>query len=114
MVKKYSLSHVLIVQQSITKKLFFVFLSCMFFLSISSYSATYFSRVSGSFNLASTWSSSCGGPISSVVPASGDDVVICTGTTVDITASQLITNVTLNGSGTLSFNTPSIFLLVVI
>ena len=105
MVKKYSLSYVLIVQQSITKKLFFVFLSCMFFLSISSYSATYYSIANGSWATATTWSLSAGGAAAGTLPAAGDDVII-SGNTVTLSSDQTITNVTINNSGgTLSLNT---------
>ena len=113
MLKKYSLSPIFIAQQSISQKLFLVVLWSLLFCSISSFSATYYSRAgSGSWSNPSTWSSSCGGLAAAGIPAAGDDVVICSGTIVNITANQFITNVTVNSGGALTLNTTGKILTV--
>ncbi|HSH65368.1 MAG TPA: G8 domain-containing protein, partial [Bacteroidia bacterium] len=58
----------------------------LFFLlsaALPSYSLTFYSIANTGWNTPSTWSIvSCGGPVSLTTPGSGDDVVICSGTTV--------------------------------
>ncbi len=61
--------------------------------------ATYFSRVNGNWNTASTWSTiSCAGVASSTIPGAGDNVVICSGRTVTMNgAPGACLSLTING-----------------
>ncbi|MCX6296460.1 MAG: T9SS type A sorting domain-containing protein [Bacteroidetes bacterium] len=113
MVEKNTISSIVIAQRSKSQKLFFVFLCSMLLLSISSFSATYYSRISGNWNSASTWSTgSCGGTVAGAFPVAGDIVIICVGHNVSLTANQSVANLDLNGTGTLLMNTAGITLTV--
>lgn len=53
------------------------------------YATTYYSRASTAWNVASTWSTgSCGGTAAASTPTASDDVIICTGHTVTMTAGS--------------------------
>lgn len=76
----------------------------IFFLPYLCFSATFYSRVSGNWNVAATWSTvSCSGVASATAPTATDDVVICGGHTISITATDAITTLTINSTGTLNF-----------
>lgn len=61
--------------------LFLILLSLT--ISFKSYSATYYSRISGNWATASTWSTvACGSVASSTIPTAADNVIICAGNTV--------------------------------
>lgn len=69
-------------------------------VSFSSYSATYFSRVNGNWNTASTWSTiSCAGAASAVIPGPADNVIVCAGRTVTMNgAPGSCLSLTVNGT----------------
>lgn len=71
---------------------------------LKSYSTTYYSRVSGNWSLASTWSTvACGGAASAVRPGAADDVVICAGHTVTMnTDGAQCNSLTISGTATWS------------
>lgn len=55
----------------------------LIFISFHSFSTTYYSKVTGSWNTAGTWSKiGCGGTASLTIPGAGDDVIICAGNIV--------------------------------
>jgi hypothetical protein len=71
-------------------------------LSFKSIAATYYSRASGDFALAATWSSvSCAGAASATIPGVADSVVICNGFTVSVVSSLTVKSVTVLAGGTL-------------
>lgn len=66
---------------------------------------TYYSRASGNWTTASTWSTAgCGGAAATTAPTSADDVVICAGHTVttNFGANTTILNLTINATGVLT------------
>lgn len=73
------------------------------------YATTYYSRSNAAWNVASTWSTvSCGGAAAASVPTASDDVVICTGYTVTMTAGNchsLTIDGTANWTSTATVNT---------
>ncbi len=103
MIEKNTISPIIIAQRSKSQRLFFVFLFSMLIFSNSSFSATYYSRVSGNWNVATTWSTfSCGGVAAGVAPGAGDDIVICGGHTVSLTANDVCLSLTIAVGGTLN------------
>jgi aerobic-type carbon monoxide dehydrogenase small subunit (CoxS/CutS family) len=68
-------------------------------LSFQGYSTTYYSIASTGWNTPSTWSTAaCGGAAAITTPGSGDDVIICAGTTVIMNGSSGACNsLTING-----------------
>lgn len=76
------------------------FLVVFFLFTTLSYSATYYSKASGNWGTSSTWGTSCGGG-SDKTPAAGDNVVICSGYTVTVSADKSITAITINSGGVL-------------
>lgn len=83
----------------------------LFFFALTANSqTTYYSRLNGNWNVASTWStSSIGGPAASTTPSATDFVVIGGGNTVTVTANSSITSITFDGglnvTNTLQLNT---------
>lgn len=75
----------------------------LFFLFIStSFSATYYSKVTGNWNSSSTWTTgSCGSATAGAVPTASDNVVICSGYTVTLNADKSCTAITINSGGVL-------------
>lgn len=67
--------------------------------------ATYYSRVSGPWGTAGTWSTvACGGTAATVAPGSADDVIICSGHTITMNViGAQCTSITLAG-GTMSWS----------
>lgn len=68
---------------------------------------TYYSRASGNWTTASTWSTvGCGGAAAATTPTSADDVVICAGHTVttNFGANTTILNLTVNATGVLTMS----------
>jgi hypothetical protein len=75
-------------------------------LSGSANSATYYSRASGNFNTATTWSTAgCGGIAAATVPGAADSAVICNGYTVSVTANAPVKSVTILSGGILQTGT---------
>lgn len=81
-----------------------------FLLFGKAYSATYYTRVSGNWNTASTWStSSCSGAAASTIPGAADNVVICAGKTLTMNGNpanclSLTVNGTANWSSSFTIN----------
>lgn len=71
------------------KKFYSISFFLLFFLfSFLGKSATYYSRINGNWNTASTWSLvSCSGIASASIPTAADNVIICTGRTVTMNGS---------------------------
>jgi hypothetical protein len=80
--------------------LFFVLILSL--LTRSLYSATFYSRTSGNWNTASTWSIvSCSGAAAATVPGAADNVVICAGKTVTMNGNPgNCLSLTVNGTVT--------------
>lgn len=80
----------------LSNALVFVFL----LTSLFGYSTTYYSIASTGWTTPSTWSTvACGGAASLTAPGSGDDVVICVGTTVTMNGNPGACNsLTINGT----------------
>ncbi|OFY84446.1 MAG: hypothetical protein A3F72_13640 [Bacteroidetes bacterium RIFCSPLOWO2_12_FULL_35_15] len=80
----------------LSKTLIFIFL----LTSILGYSTTYYSIASAGWTTPSTWSTvACGGAASLTSPGTGDDVVICVGTTVTMNGNAGACNsLTINGT----------------
>lgn len=76
---------------------FFIFL---IILPFAASSATYYSRINGNWNTASTWSLvSCSGVASGSVPTAADNVIICSGKTVTMNGSPgTCLSLTVNGT----------------
>ncbi|MGZ4077954.1 MAG: beta strand repeat-containing protein, partial [Bacteroidia bacterium] len=73
---------------------------CLFFCPFIGLSATFYSRISGNWNTASTWSTvSCSGAVSASIPGAGDDVIICAGKTITMNGNPA-NCLSLNISGT--------------
>ncbi len=82
-------------------KFYSISLSLLFLLfSLFGNSATYYSRINGNWNTASTWSLvSCAGAVSATIPTSADNVIICTGRTVTMNgAPGACLSLTINGT----------------
>ena len=85
--------------------IFFLIIGGMF----STFAATFYSRISGNWNSASTWSSTSGGSAGTTTPGSTDNVYIERGYTVTVTANAACTNLyfstaTTGNLGTLTVN----------
>ncbi len=72
-------------------------------------SATFYSRGTGNWSVAATWSQvACGGAASATIPAAGDNVIICAGNVVtqDVSAScnwmEIYGTLTINATFTLT------------
>lgn len=76
------------------------FLVVFFLFFFSSYSATYYSKATGNWGTSSTWGTGCGSG-GNQTPAAGDNVVICSGYTVTVSADKSITAITINSGGAL-------------
>lgn len=64
------------------------------------YATTYYSRANTAWNVASTWSTaSCGGTAAGSTPTASDDVIICAGYTVTMTAGNC-RSLTIEGTAT--------------
>ncbi len=61
MIKKNPQYPILIAERSVAKKPLFIFLCAMLLGSLPCFSATYYSRATGSWALTNTWSLSAGG-----------------------------------------------------
>ncbi|MBN2522518.1 MAG: G8 domain-containing protein, partial [Bacteroidales bacterium] len=80
--------------------LLFLFLIVFFVVNIhSTYAANYSSVKTGNWNDPATWGSAS-------VPASADNAVVNNGHTVTITASVLVTNLTVNSGGIVTISNP--------
>lgn len=74
---------------------------CLGILPYFAFTATYYSRGTGDWDVASTWSTvSCGGAAATTPPGTTDDAVICDGHTVTTTADKAIRNLTVNAGST--------------
>jgi fibronectin-binding autotransporter adhesin len=91
------------------KKLYFLFL-LVFIIPSLVYSTTYYSIANTAWTTPSTWSTvGCGGAVSVAAPGSGDDVIICAGTTVTmdgngVSCNSLTISGTANWTGALTTN----------
>lgn len=81
------------------EKSYSLFLFFLFF-SLLSFSATYYSRINGDWNNASTWSLvSCSGTASGSVPGAADNVIICAGRIITMNGnSGSCLSLTINGT----------------
>lgn len=82
----------------------FIILFPLFLSPVLVSAATYYTRATGNWNAASTWSTAgCGGAAAATTPgsAAGDIVIICNGHTVSVTAnpSNSIASVTVQSGG---------------
>lgn len=86
--------------------IFSVFILGIFILSPSfSFAADYYSVVNnGNWNVTATWSTICGGAGGAGIPTASDNVIICSGITVNINANGNCNNLTIQGTGILNFN----------
>ncbi len=67
---------------------------------------TYYSRATGNWNAATTWSTAgCGGAAAAGTPTTNDVVFICNGNTVSVTANVTVNSVTIQNGGTLQTGT---------
>lgn len=88
---------------SLTRKLLLV---VALFISLNAGAATYYSRTTGSFNTAGTWSvNPSGTPTNTTAITNADIFIIQNGNTVTVTASRTIAQLTVNSGGTLAFQT---------
>ncbi|NCI50311.1 hypothetical protein GWC95_10290 [Sediminibacterium roseum] len=79
---------------------------CCILFSLPAYSATYYSRTSGTFNTPGTWSVNPGGfPTNGATLANGDIFIIQNNHTVTMNATRTIGQLTINSGGTLAFQT---------
>lgn len=63
--------------------------------------STYYSKASGNWSAAGTWTTSCGSAAAGAVPTAAKDVVICSGYTVTVNGIQACTKITINAGGVL-------------
>ena len=79
----------------------------VYFLTLnSSQAVTYYSRTSGNWNVASTWSTvSCGGVAAAGFPGAADIVYICNGHTISVVANGNVNSVIIQSGGTLRTGT---------
>lgn len=84
--------------------LIFIFLNGFVF---SVHAATYYSRGSNvNWNAPSSWSTSaCGGTAATSIPGATDDVIICSGTEINVNVNASCNNLTIYGTGILDFTT---------
>ncbi|MBA3971613.1 MAG: hypothetical protein H0X46_05620, partial [Bacteroidetes bacterium] len=76
----------------------------LFLLPFTAFSATFYSRINGNWNVPSTWSTmSCSGVAAGTTPGVADDVIICAGRTVSINVASSCNSLTINSSGTAQF-----------
>lgn len=81
-----------------------IFTICIFFISYSCYSATYYSRINGSWNVSTTWSTvSCSGVPAASIPGAADNVIICAGKTVNINVASSCNSLIINSTGIANF-----------
>lgn len=87
------------------------FLHCTFVLIVTSqlYAAppvsTYYSKASGNWSDAATWTTSCGSAAAGAVPTASKDIVICSGYTVTVNSVEACTKITINSGGVLIIDT---------
>lgn len=87
-------------------KSFILTVTIMIWQVLSAHAVVYFARASGNFSAAGTWSSvACGGAASAVVPGAADDIIVCSGFTVSVTANAPIKNITIQNGGVLQTGT---------
>ncbi|HET6224876.1 MAG TPA: hypothetical protein VFF27_01265, partial [Bacteroidia bacterium] len=68
-------------------------------ITSSTYATTYYSRANTAWATASTWSTgSCGGSAAASAPTASDDVIICAGYTVNISAAGTCRSLTIEGT----------------
>lgn len=78
----------------------------IFLLSGGLSAATFYSRISGNWNAATTWSTvSCGGAAAATVPGAADVVFVCNTHAVSVTANTNVTSITIQNGGTLRTGT---------
>ena len=79
-----------------------VIILVLFFCSLnSSKAAIYYSRATGNFSAVATWSTvACGGAAAITTPGALDDIIICAGNVVSVTANAPIKNITVLNGGT--------------
>jgi hypothetical protein len=83
-----------------------VFSTLLLLLSVSGNATTYYSRTSGTFNTANTWSINPGGsPANGTAIANGDIFIIQSGHIVTMAATRTVAQITVNSGGTLRFQT---------
>ncbi len=88
------------------RKSSFLTATLLFCQLMSANAVVYYSRATGNFSTPATWSAvGCGGAASLVVPGASDDIVICAGFTVSVTANAPIKNITIQNGGTLQTGT---------
>lgn len=88
------------------RSLRFVFAFSFLLTALNTRAATYYSRASGTFNTAGTWSLNASGSPANGTPISNSDIfIIQSGHTVTVGASRTIARLTVNAGGTLAFNT---------
>ncbi len=87
------------------KKILSLFILCV--LSVTtSHALTYYSRATGNWNAATTWSTAgCGGAAAASTPTTNDIVYICNSHTVSVTANVTVNSVTIQSGGTLQTGT---------
>lgn len=78
----------------------------VFVLAGSANAATYYSRLTGDWNVSTTWSTvGCGGAAAGATPGPGDIVFICGTHTVSVTANVTTQDITINSTGYLRTGT---------
>src|SRR6478609_798053 len=83
-----------------------VFPAILIMLSLAGNATTYYSRTSGTFNTANTWSINPGGaPANGTAIANGDIFIIQSGHIVTMAATRTVAQITVNSGGTLRFQT---------
>lgn len=84
-----------------------VLILVLFFCSLnSSKAAIYYSRATGNFSAVATWSTvACGGAAAITTPGALDDIIICAGNVVSVTANAPIKNIAVQTGGTLQTGT---------
>ena len=77
------------------------------FASLFSFSNTYYSRTTGNWDAAGSWSTvACGNATNTgTFPVAGDVVIICSTHTINMNTNSACASVTLQGSGILNFGT---------
>jgi len=86
--------------------LFFLPLTVFLFVTCAVNGATYYSRVTGTFNTASTWSTSpTGTPTNATALTTADIFIIQSPHTVTMGAAQTVAQITINAGGTLAVAT---------
>lgn len=87
----------------------FLHISLLFFTFSQLYASppvsTYYSKASGNWSAAGTWTTSCGSAAAGAVPTASKDVIICSGYTVTVNSVEECTKVTINAGGVLIIDT---------